>query len=1454
MTTVYPGALDSWTNPLSTDPMTNHAENHSHAFDAIEAIEAELGINPAGASATVVARLDAIDTTISTHTHTALPPAGGSSGQILSKASGDDFDYAWISASGTGDMSTSTYDAAAIAEQLVGLTATQTLTNKTLTQPRLVLETSAAPTPTAEGEIWWESDADRMAVGDGATTKLFSDDSVVQNRANHTGQQTISTLSDFPSTVSQAEAEAGVATTDRMWTAERVKQAIDALGGGGGLANVVEDTTPQLGGMLDVNGNGLGDGTNLLLGFIEDPSAVNYVNIENQATGGGPIISAVGADTNIALQLRGKGTGPIQLSSEVNMGANNIVTTGTVDGRDVAADGTKLDGIESGATADQTGAEIKTAYEGEANTNAFTDAEQSKLAGIEASADVTDATNVDAAGAVMESDYDAQTILAAVSDNTPTAVTVGASNFVGRTAAGNVGALTAAEARTILNVEDGATADQTGAEIKTAYEGEADTNAFTDAEQTKLAGIESGATADQSDAEIKTAYENNADTNAFTDAEQSKLAGIEASADVTDAANVETAIEAITFSSVSGATGDEVMIVDATDGGLKAVLWENLPGSGGGISNVVEDTTPQLGGMLDVNGNGLGDGTNLLLGFVEDASAVNYVEIENQATGSGPAIRPVGTDANIDLNLESKGTGQVNVGATLQADLLHSLGNITLVGTVDGRDVAADGTKLDGIETNADVTDAANVETAIEAITFTSVAGATGDEFVIVDATDGGLKAVLWEDLPGGGGDMSASTYDPATIAEQLVGLTATQTLTNKTIDSTTNFVAANEVVGDVYNATGGTLTKGTPVYVSGYNVGNSLVEVTEADSDAAATMPAIGLVKADITNASAGRIVVSGPLTDVTTNSWSVGDELYVSGTAGTLTNVKPTGTGLIQKVGIVLRSHVSQGIIDIVGAGRSNALPNLANNNFWIGDGSGVAAENTAAQARTVLNVADGSTANPNAIDNVVEDTTPQLGGMLDVNGQALGDGTRELLTFIEDGTAVNHVRIGNAGTGVAPTIEAQGDDTNISLQINGKGTGVVNVASDINMGANNIVTSGNVDGRDVSVDGTKLDGIESGATADQSDAEIKTAYENNADTNAFTDAEQSKLSGIETGADVTDAANVETAIEAITFSSVAGATGDEVMIVDATDGGLKAVLWENLPGGGGGLNNVVEDTTPQLGGNLDMQSFWFLGSAGNRVLDVSDTASAVNYVEIYNNVTGSHPGIQALGSDAVNNLWLGGNGTGNHVVIDGSSDLRLQNAVPTIVDFDSNELLTWTKAASAVNYIDISNAATANDPTITATGDDASVDLGLATKGSGVINLLAATDITGNLTLSGTVDGRNVATDGTKLDGIEASADVTDATNVNAAGAVMETDYGAQQILQATSANTPVGLTVGASTVVGRRSTGNIVAVAYADLLADLDAANMADSANAGRKISVTSSAPSSPTTGDVWIDTT
>lgn len=87
---------------------------------------------------------------------------------------------------------------------------------------------------------------------------------------------------------------------------------------------------------------------------------------------------------------------------------------------------------------------------------------------------------------------------------------------------------------------------------------------------------------------------------------------------------------------------------------------------------------------------------------------------------------------------------------------------------------------------------------------------------------------------------------------------------------------------------------------------------------------------------------------------------------------------------------------------------------------------------------------------IANVVEDTTPQLGGMLDVNGQSLGDGTLELLKFSETGSAVNEFTIANAATGNPPKLSATGDDTNIGIEIETKGTGDIILDGDVSIDA--------------------------------------------------------------------------------------------------------------------------------------------------------------------------------------------------------------------------------------------------------------------------------------------------------------------------------------------------------------------------------------------------------------------
>jgi hypothetical protein len=163
--------------------------------------------------------------------------------------------------------------------------------------------------------------------------------------------------------------------------------------------------------------------------------------------------------------------------------------------------------------------------------------------------------------------------------------------------------------------------------------------------------------------------------------------------------------------------------------------------------------------------------------------------------------------------------------------------------------------------------------------------------------------------------------------------------------------------------STSGTIAKGRPVYLAGYDGVEEHAEVEEAKADADATMPCIGLANDTITDSGEHEVVVFGKVSDVDTSPWSEGNSLYVSAaTAGELTETRPTGaTNLIQTVGGVLYEHASEGIIVVIGAGRTNALPNLATGKVWQGNGSNQPAEATplALSATVPVNVTKAAAA---------------------------------------------------------------------------------------------------------------------------------------------------------------------------------------------------------------------------------------------------------------------------------------------------------------------------------------------------------------------------------------------------------------------------------------------------------------------------------------------------------------
>jgi hypothetical protein len=153
----------------------------------------------------------------------------------------------------------------------------------------------------------------------------------------------------------------------------------------------------------------------------------------------------------------------------------------------------------------------------------------------------------------------------------------------------------------------------------------------------------------------------------------------------------------------------------------------------------------------------------------------------------------------------------------------------------------------------------------------------------------------------------------------------------------------SRDLVHIVRNNSGGTIAMGEVVYVSGAT--GTVPTVAKARANSATTMPPYGLATGAISNNSFGQVMTAGDIQGLDTSGFAAGDFVYVSAaTAGLLTATAPTGTNIPERVGIVLRSHATQGIIGItIGAAT---LPQQG----AIADPTGGATTDTEARAAIV------------------------------------------------------------------------------------------------------------------------------------------------------------------------------------------------------------------------------------------------------------------------------------------------------------------------------------------------------------------------------------------------------------------------------------------------------------------------------------------------------------------------
>ena len=352
-----------------------------------------------------------------------------------------------------------------------------------------------------------------------------------------------------------------------------------------------------------------------------------------------------------------------------------------------------------------------------------------------------------------------------------------------------------------------------------------------------------------------------------------------------------------------------------------------------------------------------------------------------------------------------------------------------------------------------------------------------------------------------------------------------------------------------------------------------------------------------------------------------------------------------------------------------------------------------------------------------------------------------TIPVITVDEDGRLTNV-----STTAVAGVDSTQWYNANNTYQIvTGDGSSfdtLIDTFADITVNGNVAVT-GTVDGRDILADGTKLDGIEAGASGDMTAAEILTALLTVDGTGTLLDAD--KLDG-EEGSYYLDYDN---------FTGVPAARSNTEIfnIVLSSDGTGSLLDADKLDGQEGTyyLDYANFTSTPNI---FDV----VLAADGTGSLldaDKLDGQEGTHYLDFTNFTNLPDPGVavaltgKVTGSGTATLTDLG-NGSvsiatelANTAVTAGSYGSA--SAIPVItVDEDGRLTAANTVAFAGIASVNWHGANT----TLVLEGSD-------GTNFLADIHQFGELDVTGNITISGTVDGRDVSVDGAKLDLIEASA---------------------------------------------------------------------------------------------------
>lgn len=164
----------------------------------------------------------------------------------------------------------------------------------------------------------------------------------------------------------------------------------------------------------------------------------------------------------------------------------------------------------------------------------------------------------------------------------------------------------------------------------------------------------------------------------------------------------------------------------------------------------------------------------------------------------------------------------------------------------------------------------------------------------------------------------------------------------------------SGRVVLRVNKASSGLIAKGKAVCMVNYS-SSTQYTVEQADADNLSLGPCIGIVETPTSPTVAANCVVAGPVMNIDTSSFNVGDILYLSATAGALTSTVPTGSSTrTQPVGIVLKKSATTGIVNVIANGKF--YPNSFNRSITFNAATTVYYQGAAAFGFRVISSSSG------------------------------------------------------------------------------------------------------------------------------------------------------------------------------------------------------------------------------------------------------------------------------------------------------------------------------------------------------------------------------------------------------------------------------------------------------------------------------------------------------------------